>query len=182
MLVTLDYVCLGIIALSVIVSFFRGFAKEMVSLIAWITGSILAFTYAPQVQSMFSGWIGSHAVRFVMAFILILFVVLLLGCLLNKLIGFCIKHVGLSFFDRFIGVLFGLVRGIFVVIVISLFVSSLQWQQKSWIKNSVMMDNVQPVAMWVSEMLPEQDFDLHDWVGHSSDAVTKHLLDHKKSK
>lgn len=160
----LDYLCGGIVAISVIVSFFRGFAKEMISLVAWIVGAMLAFTYAPTAQAWFSSWISVETVRFVVAFIVILLVVLLIGCLINKLISFCVKHIGLSFFDRLVGVLFGVVRGVFLVVVISIFVDSLHWQDKPWAQRSVVLHKTKPVAVWVGEMLPEEVSSVHGWL------------------
>lgn len=169
----LDYLCGGIVAISVIVSFFRGFAKEMISLVAWVAGAMLAFTYAPTVQQWFSSWISLETVRFVIAFIAILFVVLLLGCLVNKLIGFCVKHIGLSFFDRLVGVLFGAVRGIFLVVVVSIFVDSLHWQGKPWAEHSVVLHKTRPVAVWVAQMLPEQVTSVHSWLSMPDDESEK---------
>jgi len=46
----IDYVIIGIIALSAIISIVRGFVKEVLSLAAWILAFWVALTFSPQLS------------------------------------------------------------------------------------------------------------------------------------
>lgn len=115
----IDYLILGIIVVSALVSLFRGFLRETVSLLAWIIGFWLALRFARSVGGLF-GFIHTPSIRVVVGFIILFVFVLLLGAAANFFIGKLVKRSGASTADRVLGVIFGLIRGVVIVVVLAL--------------------------------------------------------------
>ncbi|HET7649137.1 MAG TPA: CvpA family protein [Gammaproteobacteria bacterium] len=115
----IDYLILGIIVVSALVSLFRGFLRETVSLLAWIIGFWLALRFARSAGGLF-GFIHTPSIRVVVGFIILFVLVLLLGAAVNFFIGKLVKRSGAGTADRVLGVIFGLIRGVVIVVVLAL--------------------------------------------------------------
>ena len=113
-----DFAILGIISVSTVISLFRGFVREFLSLTAWLLAFWVALQCLEPVSALLSDAISSAQVRKALAFIGV-FVMTLFGCgLINQLVGRLVGKTGLSGMDRLLGGLFGLFRGLAVVIVV----------------------------------------------------------------
>ena len=62
-----DAVLLGIIAVSVIVSFFRGFLREAISLCSWVIGIGLALKFSSAIAHNVFSWIHSTVAAYIVA-------------------------------------------------------------------------------------------------------------------
>lgn len=111
----LDYVAIGIICLSIFTGLFRGFVKELVALCVWVLAIWLALTYTPMIEPYFTQYIHDKTARLVVSFMIILLSTILVGALFNAILGFILRRSGLSGTDRILGMLFGFVRGVFMV-------------------------------------------------------------------
>lgn len=107
-----DWVIVCIVGLSTLFAFFRGVIRELIALIAWVVGLIGAIVLAPMLGSMLPEIAGHPGVRYVIAFALILIAALLIGALIAWPLAKAVRAAGLGFVDRFLGSIFGLVRGI----------------------------------------------------------------------
>jgi membrane protein required for colicin V production len=107
-----DWVVVCIIGLSTLFAFFRGVIRELVALIAWVLGVIGAILFSPIVGAMLPEIPGHPALRYVIAFALIIIVALLLGALIAWPLSKAVRAAGLGFVDRFLGSIFGFVRGV----------------------------------------------------------------------
>jgi len=111
----IDYVIIGIIALSAIISVVRGFVKEVLSLAAWVLAFWVALTFSPQLSVLLSDYIATPSVSLFAAFAALFIVTLILSALVNHLIAAIVEKTGLSGTDRMLGVIFGLLRGAAIV-------------------------------------------------------------------
>jgi membrane protein required for colicin V production len=82
-------------------------------------------------------------------------VVLLIGGLLNYLLGKLVETTGLSGTDRLLGGVFGAFRGVLLVIVVLLVCGFTPLPADPWWKESRLIQNLQPLVGWVAEYLPE---------------------------
>ncbi|WP_162956337.1 CvpA family protein, partial [Pseudomonas aeruginosa] len=73
---------------------------------------------------------------------------LLLGALVNYLIGELIRVTGLSGTDRFLGMVFGGARGVLLVVLLVGLLSLAPVQQDPWWQQSVLMPHFLMVADW----------------------------------
>lgn len=112
----LDYVIAFLLALGVYRSTRRGFSREVIGLAATIIGIVLAMWFYGVAGSLLSPWISSPQIANMVGFLLVLMAVILIGAVIGWIIHRFLKTVGLSFVDHLLGALFGLARGIVILI------------------------------------------------------------------
>lgn len=161
-----DIAIIAVVGLSVIVSFFRGFIREAVSLITWIVALILALKFASMLGDQFTSFIASPSLRYTLAFVIIFLVVLILGMILNKFVRYLVDKTGIGFFDRLLGVIFGFARGILLVAIVLLLLQVSGLQNEKWLKDSKLADRFQPLVSWLSGYVPKQIENVSRWINN----------------
>src|SRR5512143_1905366 len=107
-----DCVVLCMVGLSTLFAFLRGVIRELIALVAWIVGIVGALAFTPTLGATLPDITGQPAVRYVVAFALIVIAALLVGALIAWPLSKAVRAAGLGFVDRFLGSVFGLARGI----------------------------------------------------------------------
>ena len=139
-LIWIDWVIIALITVSTLISLKRGFVKEALSLITWVGAFILARTFHPQMQSLLESTVETPLVRLVAAFAILFFGTLIVGAIINNMIGHLVRATGLSATDRVLGMGFGLLRGVVVVIVGIALTRYTPLAQDTWWRTSIMID------------------------------------------
>ena len=111
-----DYLVLFILISSIVISTLRGLVKEILSLLSWIVAFVVANMFGAQLAPLLPAAIPGDMVRLIVAFIALFLGVRLLMGLLMMAVDALIKASGLSLADRGLGGLFGLARGIVIVL------------------------------------------------------------------
>ena len=123
----LDYIVLGIILLSGILALFRGFVREVFSLIAWTAAYFIAAEYhglvEPLVHHYIKGDVPAHYAAIIGLFLIVLITLTILGIIVAGLI----KGQALTAIDRSLGLIFGLLRGVLVVCIVYLAAVAIWW-------------------------------------------------------
>ncbi len=112
-----DVTAVAVLAVSAGFAFFKGFIREIASLAGLIIGAILAFRFYKAGSDLLKSWIHTINVRNCTAFFIIFLTVVLVAAIVSFLLKKLFDSAGLSFYDRFLGFLFGLLRGIAIVYV-----------------------------------------------------------------
>ncbi len=119
-----DWFIIIVLIASGLISFSRGFTKEFLSLFLWAAAFIAAISLehlaTPQINEIIGNKEASKIISYIFVFVVFIFV----GGLVIKFISKLIKWSGASGFDRFLGVLFGLSRGLIFLFVIFLLLPS----------------------------------------------------------
>lgn len=149
-----DILIIVIILISVIISLFRGFVRESLSLATWILAFWVGMMFSERLAVLFPQAIHSPLLRISIAFGLLFLVTLVLGGLLNNLAAKLIKRTGLSGTDRALGVLFGVVRGGLLVVLLVLLAGFTALPQEGWWHHSYLLEHFQRAAMWLRGYLP----------------------------
>lgn len=150
----LDYVILAIILVSTLVSLFRGFVREALSLAFWVIAFWVAQMFFREVAVSLEQWIPVPSLRLAAAFAIIFIVVLLLGGLITYLIAMLIDATGLSGTDRVIGMLFGATRGVLIVAGLVLLAGWTPLPKDPWWRESHLIGHFEELATWLRGFLP----------------------------
>ena len=131
----LDWVIVLIVVLSVLQAIAQGFFFEFFSLAGVIAGYLLAAWEYPRLAAWYAHHVNSQWAADIAGFFTIFFVVVLLAGTIGRIARWAVHGVGLRWFDRLLGAVFGFVRGavISTVIVLALAAFAPQW---GWLQQS----------------------------------------------
>lgn len=167
-----DFTIIGIILFSIIISFFRGFLREAVSLIVWVAAVVVPFKFVGFVQVHLKNWIASYSIRYAMALIGLFLAVFIIGIFLNMVIHALVNKSGLSITDRLLGVFFGAARGLLIVAVLLMFISVGNIQNGSELAQSRLVQNFKTIIIWLDQFFPKQLKYFSQWfIGQTSEDV-----------
>jgi len=153
-MIWIDYVILGVIGLSTIISLVRGFVREALSLVVWVFAFWVAWTFFRELAGHLDIF-SVPSVRLGVAFAILFIATLIVGALVNYLIGQLVDKTGLSGTDRLIGMLFGAARGALLVAVLVLLAGLTPFPEDPWWQESGLLGHFQELATWLKGLLPE---------------------------
>ena len=153
-MIWIDYIILGIIGISTIISLIRGFVREALSLVVWVLAFWVAWTFFREL-AVELGFFSVPSVRLGAAFAILFLTTLILGAIVNYLIGQLVDKTGLSGTDRLIGMLFGAARGGLLVAVLVLLAGLTPLPEDPWWQESRLLGYFQELATWLKTLLPE---------------------------
>jgi len=140
-----DWAIVVILTLSSVISLVRGFVKEALSLVIWIAALVSANIFSHRLEPLLSTSITTPSLRAITAFLLVFIGVLLLGALVNFCVGMMVKATGLSGTDRMLGMVFGLLRGLFIVMAILIYVPAyIPIKNDPWFEQSKLIPYLLP--------------------------------------
>ena len=113
----LDWLIVAIVLFSVLVAASQGFMHEVFSLGGVVAGYLLAAWGYRQVAPWFASYVKTAWVGDLCGFLTIFFFVVLLAGGIGRIARFGMKEAGLRWFDRVLGGMFGLVRGVLIVMI-----------------------------------------------------------------
>jgi membrane protein required for colicin V production len=136
-----DWAIVAIIAISALISLSRGFVKEALSLLTWIVAGVVAWMFGGSLAVYLAGYIETPSARVIAGCAIMFIATLLVGAMVNYLIGELIRVTGLSGTDRFLGMAFGAARGALLVVVAVGLLSLGPVQQDAWWQSRVSCQN-----------------------------------------
>ena len=132
----IDILVILVLFASLIFGFFRGFVKELMSLVAWMSAFFVAYYFSSSV-AIFLPFDAEFSIKYVTGFVLIFIFVLIISSILIKFISAFVHKIGLGASNIILGGLFGILRGViivyFLIFVIekTSFGEDLTWQQSN---------------------------------------------------
>lgn len=155
-----DYLVLFILTCSVVISTLRGLVKEILSLLSWIVSFVVANAYGESLAKLLPDMIPGNTTRLIAAFIALFIGVRLLMLLLTMAIDAVIKASGLTVADRGLGGLFGLGRGVVIVLAAVLLCGMTAIPQQAFWKDALLSPLAETGARTIKPFLPG-DFARH---------------------
>lgn len=149
-----DYLVLLILACSVIISMLRGLVKEILSLLGWIVGLVVANIYSEALAAMLPDVFPGKVTKLIVAFLILFIGTRLLAGLVSKAIQELVKAGGLSLADRGLGGLFGFARGCVIILALVLLCGTTTIPQQLFWKNAVLSPVVETMALTIKPYLP----------------------------
>lgn len=151
-----DWILLGVMLASMLVGLWRGLVYEVLSLAGWVAAFILSQWLAADVVAYLpflkeAAAQVQYAVAFAVVFVVALFAAGLLSWLVKKLV----ETVGLRPVDRALGGIFGLARGVVVLLVLTVVLQLLGLSQETWWKDAVGSAWLDLVLKGLKPLLPQ---------------------------
>lgn len=171
---TFDSIVLGVIFISGVIAFFRGFLSELLSFGAWVGAAAITIYFFPNADALMHKYIKSEKVSAAAGALTVYFTALIIISILNSLILKYVKtgmQVGLL--DNFLGLAFGVLRGLFVVsfgfLVVIATIPADPASQPDWLKKSVTKDYVREGSNLLVELAPRYMKDIEGLVRNKTE-------------
>jgi membrane protein required for colicin V production len=143
----IDYLLIAVLLVSILVGAMRGFLREAVSLVTWIVAFFLAWQFAGTLEPHLGDWLGQYPqARTWVARGLVFLIVLLIGTAVAGILGHFVRLSIFSGLDRFLGMLFGALRGLVVLGLLVIFGQLLRLDSEDWWRKSVLIPSATSVA------------------------------------
>jgi membrane protein required for colicin V production len=117
-----DWILLAVLGLSFLLGVWRGIVQEVLSLVGWVAAFYVSQMYAPMAAAWLPMEGSSQMLRYAAGFVVVFVAVLVGTVLVSALIKKLISAVGLGPLDRLLGSLFGLMRGVVILLAVTVFV------------------------------------------------------------
>ncbi len=145
----LDWIIVVILSVSALFSLLRGFIREAISLVAWVAAFALAVALSSKLAVLLEPHVAVHSLRMILAFIILFVSVLFVAGLVNRLLAALLKVSGLGAVDRVLGMGFGVMRGVIVVLVLLIVLPPLlSVDQQPWWRESVLVPRFLMLEDW----------------------------------
>jgi membrane protein required for colicin V production len=149
-----DYLVLFVLLASVVISTMRGLVKEILSLLGWVVAFVVANAYGAKLAPLLPSMIPGESVRLMVAFVALFIGARILMGLLTLAIDALVKASGLSLADRGLGGLFGLARGIVIVLFAVILSGMTSIPQQDFWKNALLSPMAETGARTIKPFLP----------------------------
>ena len=148
-MIAVDYIILAIIVISAVMGLVRGLLREAIAVITWFLAIVLAWIFAPSIEHLLGGVLVGSPMRIWAARTIIFVGVLLLGGAISVVLGHYVRVSMFAGMDKFLGFIFGIIRGVVIVGAFTIAVQALRMDEDPRWKKSRLM----PYAIGVAEAL-----------------------------
>ncbi len=155
-MVALDWIFLSILALSLLIGAWRGLAYEVFSLATWFAAFLLAQWFAPDAAHYLPMAGSSETIRYAAGFVLVFIGAVFVGSILTWLISRLFRAAGLRPADRVLGAVFGVMRGVIVLLAVAVLVSMTPLHADAWWNDSVGANWAAATVKRLKPVLPQE--------------------------
>ena len=152
----LDWVFAGILAISTLVGAWRGLVYEVLSLFVWVAAFVFAQWAAPLVADTLPMAGATEVVRYAAGFVVAFVAAVFAGTLLTWLVSKLFQATGLRPADRALGAVFGLMRGLVVLMALVVLVTMTPLKSQAWWTASVAAPWVVVAVKGLKPVLPPE--------------------------
>lgn len=151
---TFDYLVLFVMATSILISTMRGLVKEILSLVSWVVAFVIANAYGATLAKFLPEVIPGEVIRLLLAFVVLFIGARILMGLLGMTVDALVKVSGLSLTDRLLGSLFGVARGLVIVLTTVILCGMTALPQQPFWKNALLSPIAEQGARTIKPYLP----------------------------
>ena len=155
----LDYAFLLVLPISMLAGFMRGLVREALGLGAWIVALLAARIFAKPIADLLEPYISHPDARLVLGFVLIIFVVVMICGFIIRLLNAAIEWVGMGFFNRVAGAIFGLARGGAILVIVTVVIGLTPLAQLQAWQQAQLRPSFESLRTWAVVQLQSWDVD-----------------------
>lgn len=113
----IDYIIIGVMALSIILGLLHGFLRSLISVGIWIGAFIIAAHYGPHLATTFSLITNNPDTQLWLSYGVIFICAVVIGFVIKLILNLILTAgEGVGIVDRFVGAIFGCIRGAILVV------------------------------------------------------------------
>lgn len=153
----LDLVLLAVMLISGLLAMVRGFMREILSIAAWGTAALVTLYSYQKVLPTAKTYIASDTLASIAVIAGVFIGTLIVVSIITIRISDMILDSRIGALDRTLGFLFGLARGLLIVVVAFLFFVWLvpAKQRPDWVSNAKSLTMLQSTGDWLMSLLPD---------------------------
>lgn len=153
----LDGILVGFTLVSAMLAMVRGFSREVLSIASWAAAAIAAFLFYKPVVPYVQPYIDNEKIAMAAAAGIVFIVALIVVTIITMKIADFIIDSRIGALDRTLGFLFGLARGLLIVVVAFLFFVWLvpDKQRPDWVTQAKSRMVLQGTGDWLMSLLPD---------------------------
>ena len=134
--VAMDWFYIGVLVVSMLMGAWRGLVFEVISVVSWIAAFVLAQWFAPAVAHWLPISSTNEALRYGLGFLIVFVGTIFAGSLIAFVVKKLLAAVGLSPADRMLGAAFGVVRGVVILLALTVVVGMTPLKSAPWWQES----------------------------------------------
>jgi membrane protein required for colicin V production len=145
-----DWLILLVWVVSSIYGVVRGFAREALSILGWVSAFLLANMLGDAVAGLGQNVIDEPTTRYLLGWVLTFAAVLLMFGVIAAFLSKQMRQPGFNIGNRLLGGIFGLLRGVIIVAALSILLrAGLPDSNEDLLDSAVLMEPVEWVAEWI---------------------------------
>jgi membrane protein required for colicin V production len=153
----LDLVLLAVMLISGLLAMVRGFMREILSIAAWGTAALVTLYSYQKLLPTAKTYIASDTLASIAVIAGVFIATLIVVSIITVRISDMILDSRIGALDRTLGFLFGLARGLLIVVVAFLFFAWLvpAKQRPDWVSSAKSLTMLQSTGDWLMSLLPD---------------------------
>ncbi len=153
----LDLILLVVMLVSGLLAMIRGFMREILSIAAWGIAAIVTLKAFPKLLPMAKQYFNSDIVAYGVVIGGVFFLTLLIVSAITIRISDAVLDSRVGALDRTLGFLFGLARGLLIIVVCYIFFDWLvpERSRPDWIRSAKSEVVLKATGEWLKSLLPE---------------------------
>ncbi|HKI61455.1 MAG TPA: CvpA family protein [Mariprofundaceae bacterium] len=151
----IDYILIAIVGLSMVLSLWRGFVREMISLIGLVAAFLIASRTSGATGDFLGKWVSNETIADIAGFVLVFVIIMILVALIGAIIRKLVDMADLTATDRTLGVFFGAARGLLLIALCFLVYTSYTTPDAKWLKNSMLTPYAISLGNMLGRAIPE---------------------------
>lgn len=133
LLTWLDWLFIVVLTVTALAGFMRGLIREALGLATWVLALLAARWLSPPVAELLAGLIDNPDGRLVLAFVVVVFAVILACGLIIRMMHAAVEWVGMGLFNRVAGAAFGVAKGAAILVLATILIGLTPLEQlQAW--------------------------------------------------
>jgi len=150
-----DILIVVIFGFCLIRGFFRGFIKELSSIIGVLGGFYAAYTYYMELAKLLSGWVSDKSYLYIVSFLIVFCGVFLIISILGVVVKYILNIAFLGWVDRICGAGFGIIKAALIVSVLLIALTTFLPRKAPIVKDSMLSLHVSFISEKMAKVIPK---------------------------